>query len=69
MDVIEHVDNPKTFLQSLYQATKPQGVMMISTIAQNPITWFTHIFMAEYVTKVVPKDTHHYDKFINPREL
>ena len=69
MDVIEHVDNPRTFISHLAKAAKPQGLVMVSTIAKNPVTWLTHIFLAEYVTRIVPKDTHSYDKFINPSEL
>lgn len=60
MDVIEHVDNPKTFICNISKAVKPEGLVMISTIAKNPVTWLTHIFLAEYITKIVPKDTHSY---------
>lgn len=42
---------------------------MVSTIARNPLTWVTHIVLAEYVTRMVPQHTHHYEKFINPNEL
>lgn len=42
---------------------------MVSTIAKTPMTWFTHIVLAEYVTRIVPKNTHSYEKFINPNEL
>ena len=66
MDVIEHVDNPTSFLKSIATAVKQDGTVMVSTIARRPDTWLTHILMAEYVTRIVPKDTHHYDKFINP---
>ena len=65
MDVIEHVDNPMAFLRKIGEAVKPGGTVMISTIARNPMTWLTHIVMAEYVTGIVPKHTHHYEKFIN----
>ena len=69
MDVIEHVDHPQQFLNELVRALKPGGTLMVSTIARNPLTWVTHIVLAEYVTRIVPKHTHHYDKFINPNEL
>ena len=69
MDVIEHVSNPGSFLQSLSRAARPGGLVMVSTIARSPTTWLTHIVLAEYVTGVVPRNTHHYDKFINPAEL
>lgn len=50
-------------------ALQPGGTLIVSTIARNPLTWVTHIVLAEYVTRIVPKHTHHYDKFINPNEL
>jgi 2-polyprenyl-6-hydroxyphenyl methylase/3-demethylubiquinone-9 3-methyltransferase len=60
MDVIEHVDNPKSFVQSLSKAAKNGGLVMLSTIAQNPMSWMTHIVFAEYITNIVPKGTHSY---------
>ena len=42
---------------------------MVSTINRNLITWFTHIFLAERVTGIVPSGTHNYEKFITPNEL
>lgn len=69
MDVIEHVDNPTRFLSDISKAAKPGGLVMVSTIAKNPLTWLTHIVLAEYVTRIVPKHTHSYDKFINPQQL
>ena len=69
MDVIEHVDNPRAFISHISRAVKPEGLVMVSTIAKNPVTWLTHIFLAEYITKIVPKETHSYEKFINPNDL
>jgi len=60
MDVIEHVDNPNNFLKSIANATKEGGLVMVSTIAKNPVTWLTHIALAEYITRIVPKGTHNY---------
>jgi 2-polyprenyl-6-hydroxyphenyl methylase/3-demethylubiquinone-9 3-methyltransferase len=50
-------------------AVRPGGTVVVSTIARNPLTWLTHILLAEYVTGIVPKHTHSYDKFINPNDL
>lgn len=69
MDVIEHVDHPQQFLKELSSAVRPGGTVMVSTIAKNPVTWLTHILLAEYVTGIVPKHTHSYNKFINPKDL
>jgi ubiquinone biosynthesis O-methyltransferase len=69
MDVIEHVDNPQQFLSSISQAVAEGGTVMVSTIAKSPATWLTHILLAEYVTGIVPRGTHDYEKFISPNRL
>lgn len=69
MDVIEHVDNPQQFLSSISQAVGEGGTVMVSTIAKSPATWLTHILLAEYVTGIVPRGTHDYEKFISPNRL
>ena len=65
MEVIEHVDNPQEFLNSLSECVKPNGIVMLSTIQRSLSTWLTHIFMAEKVFGIVPEGTHHHEKFIN----
>lgn len=42
---------------------------MLSTIQRSLSTWLTHIVAAEKVLGIVPKGTHHHDKFINRSEL
>lgn len=43
--------------------------MLLSTISRHWYTYLTHVFVAEYIMNVVPKGTHDYSKFINPKEL
>jgi 2-polyprenyl-3-methyl-5-hydroxy-6-metoxy-1,4-benzoquinol methylase len=33
---------------------------MLSTIRRTPLSWLTHIMMAENVLNIVPKGTHHH---------
>ena len=69
MEVIEHVDNPEELLERLAHCLKPSGLLMLSTIARNPWTWLTHILIAEKIAGIIPKGTHHHEKFINSSEL
>ncbi|KAI0696732.1 S-adenosyl-L-methionine-dependent methyltransferase [Cytidiella melzeri] len=69
MEVIEHVDNPRGFLDSCAQLVKPGGHLFLSTIARTPLAYFLTIFMAEDMLRLVAPGTHTYSKYINPQEL
>jgi polyprenyldihydroxybenzoate methyltransferase/3-demethylubiquinol 3-O-methyltransferase len=69
MEVIEHVDDPASFLQTLTQLVKPGGHLFLSTIARTPLAYFLTIFAAEKLLRKVEPGTHTYEKFISPSEL
>jgi len=69
MEVVEHVDNPASFLRSLAQLTKPGGHLFLSTVARTPLSYFLTIFLAENVLRMVTPGTHTHSKFINPSEM
>lgn len=69
LEVIEHVANPKDFIQNLTKLVKPGGMVVISTINRTLKSYVFAIVMAEYVLGWVPKKTHHHSKFIKPSEL
>ncbi|KAH3901096.1 related to Hexaprenyldihydroxybenzoate methyltransferase, mitochondrial [Saccharomycodes ludwigii] len=69
-EMLEHVDDPKEILISGWEHVKSNGgILFLSTINRDLISWFTTIFMGEYVLKVVPLGTHHLSKYINSREI
>lgn len=69
MEVIEHVKEPRFFLQTLANLVKPGGHLFMSTIARTPLSNFLTIFMAENVLRLVTPGTHRHDQYINPSEL
>ncbi|KAI0731313.1 S-adenosyl-L-methionine-dependent methyltransferase [Earliella scabrosa] len=69
MEVIEHVDNPRTFLANCASLVKPGGHLFLSTIARNPLSYFLTIFAAEQMLRLVTPGTHTFSKYINPDEL
>lgn len=69
LEVIEHVANPKDFIQNLTKLVKPGGMVVISTINRTLKSYVFAIVMAEYVLGWVPKKTHDHSKFIKPSEL
>lgn len=68
-EMLEHVNEPSEILSQAWKKLKPDGIMFLSTINRDPISWFTTIFMGEHILKVVPKGTHHLDKYINSSEI
>lgn len=68
-DIIEHVDSVPFFLENLQKQVKSGGLLIISTINKNPLSFLAAKVMAEYILKLVPKETHDYNKFISPKTL
>ncbi len=69
LEVVEHVDDLKSFAQDLVQKLKINGVLVLSTLNR---TWFSYlvgIVGAEYLTRKVPVGTHDWHKFIEPAQL
>lgn len=69
MEVLEHVDNPRGFLDSCAQLVKPGGHLFLSTIARTPLAYLITILAAEDVLRRVSPGTHTYAKFVSPHEL
>jgi 2-polyprenyl-6-hydroxyphenyl methylase/3-demethylubiquinone-9 3-methyltransferase len=68
MEVIEHVVNPQEFMNLISASVKDNGLVLLSTIRRSISTWFTHILLAERLTGLVPRGTHHHSQFINPEQ-
>ncbi|KAF9361967.1 Hexaprenyldihydroxybenzoate methyltransferase, mitochondrial [Mortierella sp. AD094] len=69
LEVIEHVDNPAGFLKVLGQLLKPNGDLILSTISRTPFSYLVTVLFAEHLLRMVPVGTHHWSKFITPKEL
>lgn len=69
LEVIEHVANPREFVQNISKLLKQNGVLIFSTINRTLKSFTQAIIIAEYILGWVPKNTHRYSKFIKPSEL
>lgn len=69
MEMLEHVANPAAILRDIYALLRPNGFAFLSTVNRNKRAFFKMIVLAEYLTKLVPRGTHHYANFIRPHEL
>lgn len=69
MEMLEHVPEPASVIAACAALVKPGGDIIFSTINRNPKAFALAIVGAEYITGLVPRGTHEYDKFIRPSEL
>ncbi|KAJ1918252.1 Hexaprenyldihydroxybenzoate methyltransferase, mitochondrial [Mycoemilia scoparia] len=65
-EVIEHVVDPRQFIESITSLVKPGGMVFISTINKTPIAALVDVIIPEYVLSIVPKGTHNYNMFVKP---
>ena len=68
MEVIEHVADPKDFIDSLAQRLAPGGLLILSTPNRTAWSKLLTITLAEGFGRI-PKGTHDFDKFIDPEAM
>jgi len=69
MELLEHVPDPASLINACSKMIKPGGHVMFSTINRNIKAYALAVLTGEYLLKLIPKGTHHYEKFIRPSEL
>ena len=69
LEMLEHVPSPTDVIEACVRLVKPVGDVFFSTINRNPKSFLFAIIGAEYMLRLLPAGTHHYDKFIRPSEL
>lgn len=68
MEVIEHVADPAAFVAGLAAALAPGGLMILSTPNRTPLSRLAMITLGEGLG-MIPRGTHHHERFITPDEL
>ena len=69
MELLEHVPDPQKLINDCSQLLKPGGKLFLSTLNRTFSAYIFAIIGAEYIMKILPKQTHDYKKFITPAEL
>ena len=69
MELLEHVPDPAAAVAALAALVKPGGDVVVSTLNRKPLAFALAIIGAEYITRILPRGTHEYLKFIRPSEL
>ncbi|MDO1528007.1 bifunctional 2-polyprenyl-6-hydroxyphenol methylase/3-demethylubiquinol 3-O-methyltransferase UbiG [Fulvimonas sp. R45] len=69
MELIEHVPDPAALVRDLAAMLRPGGRLFMSTLNRTPVAFGAAILGAEYLTRMLPRGTHHYEQFLRPSEL
>jgi 2-polyprenyl-6-hydroxyphenyl methylase/3-demethylubiquinone-9 3-methyltransferase len=69
LEIVEHLDDVKAFLETAESILKPGGIMIISTINRTIKSMIMAKIGAEYILHIVPTGTHDWNKFCKPEEL
>lgn len=69
LEMLEHVPDPASVVQSCARLVKPGGYVFFSTINRNPKAWLFAIAGAEHILRLLPKGTHEFKRFLRPSEL
>lgn len=69
LEVVEHAASVPSFLASLAQATRPGGLVVLSTLSRTAASYLGAIVGAEYLLGWLPRGTHRWSAFLTPAEL
>lgn len=69
MEMLEHVPNPESIIESSSRLLKPGGHLFLSTINRNLQSYLGTIVGAEHILNMLPVGTHDYAQYIRPAEL
>ncbi|MGA9573853.1 MAG: bifunctional 2-polyprenyl-6-hydroxyphenol methylase/3-demethylubiquinol 3-O-methyltransferase UbiG, partial [Lysobacterales bacterium] len=69
MEMLEHVPEPASVVAACAKMLETGGHLFMSTLNRNAMSFAVAILGGEYITRIIPKGTHHYDRFIKPSEL
>ncbi len=69
MEVVEHVDDFHRFMDQCCQLVRPGGHMAVATINRTLASFAAAIVGAEYVMRWLPRGTHRWRDFRQPREV
>lgn len=68
-EVLEHLDQPRSGLDTAMALVKPGGWLFLSTINRTIASYLSTIFVGEHLLNIVPPGTHTWSKYINADEI
>ncbi len=69
MEMLEHVPDPASVVAACANMLVTGGHLFMSTLNRNAMSFAVAIVGGEHITRIIPKGTHQYDRFIKPSEL
>jgi 2-polyprenyl-6-hydroxyphenyl methylase/3-demethylubiquinone-9 3-methyltransferase len=69
MEMLEHVPDPGSVVTACAHMLAPGGHLFMSTLNRTPMSFAIAILGGEYISRIIPRGTHQYDRFIKPSEL
>lgn len=69
MEMLEHLPDPASIFPAFERLLKPGGSLFLSTIHRHWRAFLVAIVGAEYLTGIVPRGTHEYERLLRPSEL
>lgn len=69
LEIVEHVQDPLSFIQSCAALVRPGGIIVLSTLNRTFLSYVLGIVAAEFLLHWVPKGTHHWEQFVKPEEM
>jgi len=69
MEMLEHVPDPQSVVTACARMLEEGGHLFMSTLNRNAASFAIAILGGEHITRIIPKGTHQYDRFIKPSEL
>ncbi len=69
MEMLEHVPDPGSVIAACAKMLETGGHLFMSTLNRNMASFAVAILGGEHITRIIPKGTHQYDRFIKPSEL
>jgi len=67
LEVLEHVKDPSLFIDCCCKLTNDS--LVLSTINRTMKSYLLAIVAAEYIARKIPRGTHDWNKFVQPREI
>ena len=68
-EVIEHVANRKIFFENIHKICTNETSIVFTTLNKSLPGIVFGKFAAEYILKLIPKETHDWRKFVTPKDL
>ncbi|MDP3561276.1 MAG: bifunctional 2-polyprenyl-6-hydroxyphenol methylase/3-demethylubiquinol 3-O-methyltransferase UbiG [Legionellaceae bacterium] len=69
LEMLEHVQDPGLIIKHAARLLAPGGYLFLSTINRTFTAYASVVVAAEYVLRILPRQTHDFQKFIKPSEL